>query len=99
MASGPNHWKVQDAKARFSELVRRAREAGPQTVTHHGRPVAVVVDPETHDVRPRPRTKDTLAEFVRASRLVFIADGLDDAEAAFERRLGTSVDPRRVFDE
>jgi len=34
---------LQDAKARFSELVRRARSEGPQYVTVHGREEVVVV--------------------------------------------------------
>jgi prevent-host-death family protein len=42
----PSTWKLQDAKARFSELVRRARSKGPQRVTIHGREVAVVVSAE-----------------------------------------------------
>ncbi|MGK9231667.1 type II toxin-antitoxin system Phd/YefM family antitoxin [Inquilinus limosus] len=36
-------WKLEDAKARFSELVRRAREAGPQRVTVHGQDAVVVL--------------------------------------------------------
>jgi prevent-host-death family protein len=36
-------WRLQDAKARFSELVRRARSEGPQHVTVHGRDEVVVV--------------------------------------------------------
>ena len=35
-------WSVQDGKNRFSELLEGARRA-PQTVTKHGKPVAVVV--------------------------------------------------------
>ena len=35
-------WPLQDAKNQFSEVVRRAQKEGPQTVTRHGRPVAVV---------------------------------------------------------
>lgn len=42
----PSTWKLQDAKAQFSELVRRARSKGPQRVTIHGRDVAVVVSAE-----------------------------------------------------
>jgi prevent-host-death family protein len=29
-------WKLEDAKARFSELVRRAHDEGPQSVTVRG---------------------------------------------------------------
>lgn len=36
-------WPLQDAKARFSELVRRARSEGPQHVTVHGREEVVVI--------------------------------------------------------
>ena len=37
---------LQDAKARFSELVRRVRSEGPQHVTVHGRDEVVVVSAE-----------------------------------------------------
>ena len=39
-----NTWKLQDAKARFSEVVRKARAGEPQTITVHGEP-AVVITP------------------------------------------------------
>ena len=42
----PGHWLLQDAKARFSELVRRARSEGPQHVTVHGRDEVVVIAAE-----------------------------------------------------
>ncbi len=37
------NWQIQEAKARFSEMVARAIKKGPQTVTRHGKPVAVLV--------------------------------------------------------
>lgn len=36
-------WKLQDAKARFSELVDAALEEGPQTVTRRGEKAVVVI--------------------------------------------------------
>jgi prevent-host-death family protein len=39
----PGHWLLQDAKARFSELVRRVHSEGPQHVTVHGRDEVVVI--------------------------------------------------------
>jgi len=39
-------WRLQDAKARFSELVRRVRSEGPQHVTVHGRHEVVVIAAE-----------------------------------------------------
>lgn len=40
------YWLLQDAKARFSELVRKVRSEGPQHVTVHGRDEVVVVSAE-----------------------------------------------------
>ncbi len=37
-------WQVQDAKQRFSELIRTAQADGPQVVTRHGEVIAVVID-------------------------------------------------------
>ena len=34
---------MQEAKARFSEVVRRAKEEGPQHVTVHGREEVVII--------------------------------------------------------
>ena len=42
----PGHWLLQEAKARFSELVRRVRSEGPQHVTVHGRDEVVVITVE-----------------------------------------------------
>lgn len=42
-------WKLEDAKARFSELVRQARESGPQRVTVRRKDAVVVVSAEEYD--------------------------------------------------
>lgn len=36
-------WQVQEAKNRFSEMIERAQNEGPQTITRHGRAVAQVI--------------------------------------------------------
>ena len=36
-------WKLESAKARLSELVRQAKDEGPQTITVRGRRAVVVV--------------------------------------------------------
>jgi prevent-host-death family protein len=38
------NWPVQDAKQRFSELIRTAQVDGPQVVTRHGEEIAVVIE-------------------------------------------------------
>jgi prevent-host-death family protein len=39
-------WQLQEAKARFSELVQKAIDEGPQTVTRHGQEAVVVISIE-----------------------------------------------------
>lgn len=46
-------WRLQDAKAQFSEVVRRARNHEPQRVTVHGQDAVVVIAAEDYD-RMRP---------------------------------------------
>jgi len=41
-------WKLQDAKAHFSRLVREARELGPQRVTLHGKDAVVILSAEDY---------------------------------------------------
>ena len=36
-------WQIQEAKARISEVVKCAQNQGPQEITLHGKPVAVLV--------------------------------------------------------
>jgi prevent-host-death family protein len=37
-------WKLEDAKAKFSEVVRRAQDQGPQYVTVRGKPTVAIID-------------------------------------------------------
>jgi antitoxin Phd len=41
-------WQMQDAKARFAELLRRASTEGPQIVTYRGTDTAVVLSIEEY---------------------------------------------------
>ena len=50
-------WQLQEAKQRFSELVRRTLEEGPQVVTRHGEEVVVVV-PADEFRRTNPKKPD-----------------------------------------
>ena len=43
-------WQLQQAKAKFSELVQKAVDEGPQTVTRHGKPTVVVLSAEQFDL-------------------------------------------------
>jgi antitoxin Phd len=56
----PVNWQIQEAKARFSEMVDRALKEGPQTVIRHGKPVAVLVPADAYR-RLRTRGKSLKA--------------------------------------
>jgi prevent-host-death family protein len=51
---GGNRWRLQDAKARLSEVVRQAQQQGPQRVTLHGRDAVVVVRADEFDRMRQP---------------------------------------------
>jgi prevent-host-death family protein len=61
------HWLLQDAKARFSELVRRVRSEGPQHVTVHGRDEVVVIAAEEFRRLKGDLTGKTLIAAMQAS--------------------------------
>jgi antitoxin Phd len=42
-------WKLEDAKARFSEMVRRAQSEGPQRVSVRGKDAVVVMAADEFD--------------------------------------------------
>jgi prevent-host-death family protein len=63
----PGRWRLQDAKARFSELVRRARSEGPQHVTVHGRDEVVVIAAEDFRRLKGDATGEALVAAMQAS--------------------------------
>ncbi len=61
-------WQVQEAKARFSDLLRAATRSGPQRITVRGHATAVVISSKEYEhLRDR---KPSLVAFLRASPLV-----------------------------
>jgi len=60
-------WTVAEAKAKFSELLDKAKSEGPQKITKHGRTTAVVVAAEEWDRKAERR--GNLAEFLASSPL------------------------------
>jgi antitoxin Phd len=62
-------WKLEDAKAKFSELVRQARTGGPQLVTVHGQEAVVVISVEEFARISPPQVSLSLHEFLSQSPL------------------------------
>jgi antitoxin Phd len=64
-------WQVQTAKARFSEVFRRARTEGPQLITRQGKEGVVMISDEQYDqLVGRARQPKSIVQFFRQSPLV-----------------------------
>ncbi|MBY5332137.1 type II toxin-antitoxin system Phd/YefM family antitoxin [Rhizobium leguminosarum] len=59
-------WKLEDAKARFSEVVRRAHSEGPQRVTVRGRDSVVVISAEELDQLTKAEPKKPFVAFMES---------------------------------
>ena len=64
MADGS--WSVADAKARFSEVVEKAKTEGPQIVTKNGKDAVVIVSVDDWERRSAPRK--SLADALMSGR-------------------------------
>ena len=65
----PKSWALQDAKARLSELIRKAQCDGPQHVTVHGRGSVVVLSEEEYSRLTGARSGQRLVDLLRTSPL------------------------------
>lgn len=91
-STAPDHWQIQDAKQRFSEMIRAVTSEGPQIITRHGEDVAVVIEIGEYHRLTRPP--------VDLASILLGGPKLDDdtadvfAEVAAERTadFGRSVD-------
>ncbi len=75
--SRAGRWRLQDAKARFSEVVREAQRRGPQRVTLHGKDAVVIVGADEFDRLQHPMTGRDIVTALAASPL---------AEVEFDRQ-------------
>lgn len=77
-------WPVRDAKARFSELLKRCEHDGPQTISRRGKDMAVVVSAHEWE-RLNPRPTMTIKEWLLAEHPRY-----DDLEIPERRSRGKS---------
>jgi prevent-host-death family protein len=80
-------WKLHQARARFSELVKLAESEGPQGITVRGRSVAVVVSRASFE--RLSGEGQSLVEFMRQSPLY----GLEELEFERNRSVTRTVEP------
>jgi antitoxin Phd len=62
-------WQVQQAKTHFSEVIERAQSEGPQTITKHGKPRAVVLSASEYEAlsNGKAKPKKSFVEFLLSS--------------------------------
>jgi prevent-host-death family protein len=63
-----HYWPLQDAKARLSELVKKAQKYGPQYISVHGDPAVVVISQKEYKALTTPSI--SIVDFFRKSPLV-----------------------------
>ncbi len=78
-------WQMQEAKARLSEVVKRAELEGPQDITLHGRSVAVMLSREAFD--RLAGTGESLVTFLRRSPLYGSEDVVIERDASPAREV------------
>jgi prevent-host-death family protein len=62
-------WNLADAKNQLSEVVRRARRHGPQTIKVRGERAAVVLSASEYDALTSPGAPKTLKDLLRSMNL------------------------------
>jgi prevent-host-death family protein len=85
LVSDRERWKLEDAKARLSEVVRLAGTNGPQWVTIRGKEAAVVIAPEEYrQLLPKPKGHLPLVRFLQGL-------GLDSVDIERESDTGRKM--------
>jgi prevent-host-death family protein len=81
----PLTWKLTGAKARFNEVVRRARTEGPQCVTVRGKDAVAVIAVETLEkLLPPAKPRQNLVTFLQDL-------GIGDLDLTREHNVGHAV--------
>lgn len=60
-------WQLQEAKARLSQIIKKATKEGPQRITVHGKPSAVLISSKEYERLKQPR--ESFVKFMRRSPL------------------------------
>ncbi len=80
-----SEWQLQEAKGKFSQLVKQAAAGDAQVVTVHGKPTAVVVSAEVY--ARLTRRKGKLSGALLQPEL-----GIEDLDLARSRDTGRNIE-------
>lgn len=80
-------WQIQEAKTHFSEVLERAQHEGPQAITKHGKPRAVVLSAAAYEVLTKARKPEpNLIDFLRSGPY------LDEVDLERSKDTGRDID-------
>ena len=79
------NWQIQQAKSKLSELIELAQREGPQTITKHGKPSAMILSMEQYELMRRQ--KPSLIEY-----LLHEGPKFDDLDIERSKDVGREVD-------
>ena len=79
-------WQIQQAKTKLSELIDRAHREGPQTITKHGKPSAVVVSMEEYEAMRKAGKPDLI------DVLLHRGPKFDDFDVERDKDTGREID-------
>jgi antitoxin Phd len=84
--TGAHNWQLQTAKAKFSEVFRRARTEGPQRITKQGKEGVVMISDDQYDkLTLKSRQPKSIVQFFRESPLVGVELDLErDKDAGLD---------------
>lgn len=89
-------WQLQEAKAKLSELVKRAESEGPQEITVHGEPKAVVLSKA--EFEKLSGKKPNFVDFMKSSGVYALGIEVDFEEGRDAPLRGTPIDFEKMFD-
>jgi len=78
-----NQWQLQEAKNKFSQVVKQAQQGKPQYITVHGKPTAVIISIEDYQKINQPLT--TLSE-------ALMMPIIEDLDLSRDRDTGREID-------
>lgn len=73
-------WQLQEAKAKFSEVVRHAKTEGPQMITVHGEHSVIILSREMYEKLTKPKL--SLVAFMQKSPLRGVQLNVDRDKSA-----------------
>jgi prevent-host-death family protein len=86
----PSQWQLQEAKQRFSEVIRAVVSDGPQVITRHGEEIAVIIDIAEYHRLTAPEA-DLTEILLAPSTLDDAAAVLDQIEAERKHDVGREI--------